>query len=643
MQYTTISIRIILAALAVAWPAAACWAAGEKPELIVEMDRQRIYEGESVRYRITLNNVENPRQPDLSSFDDFLVTFLGEQSLNSSITTIINGRRSDIIRRGQQYNYQLTPKRTGNLTIPAPTAEVDGQKLFGKEMALVVTAPQDQDIVRMEIAAEPNSVYPLQEFTVILSISVKELPEPNADVSPVGIQTSPPELQIPWVDDEHLPDGLKPKYNWQRWLAPLQSSRGAGFAVNNIGSNSVFSFFEERRTAFMPEPQKIRMADKSGKMTGYQRFQFKRTFVANKVDQYTFGPVTLKGTFATGAEAGKGATSKDIYAVAKALSVKIKDVPEEGRPENYIGAIGRFRFEADLAPRKAKTGDPMTLTLTLSWQGTLDSATAPDLAKIPQIANNFKIYEATEQTKGDQRRFTCSLRPLEAGIKEFPAVAVSYFDVQDEKYVTLASQPMPIEIEKADKLAGRDIVASPSGLSNGRKELEMRQEGIVANITDLGQLTDESLKPLLWLAALGGLVGLYAVTAFALMLLRRISGDTVRQRRRSAPGKARRLVSDAMKDLSAGRVREGSDRLESALVDLVADWTNTPSAGMTPAEACRQLQSLGIDGEVLNRASRFLENCESVHYGTTLQAGEALRRDAKGVLEAVIRALRKKK
>ncbi len=643
MRPRIISIRIIIAALVIAWPATACRAAGEKPELIVEMDRNRIYEGESVLYRITLNNVENPRQPDLPGFDDFQVTPLGEQSIGMQFTIDINGQKSDIIRRGRQYNYRLTPKRAGNLTIPAPTAEVDGQKLIGKEMSLIVTAPQDQDIVRMEITAEPISVYPLQPFSVILSISVKALPEPYADDNPVAVQTSPPELQIPWVDDERLPDGLKPKENWQRWLAPLQSRGGAGFAVNNIGSNSVFSFFEDRRMAFMPDPQSIRMPDKSGKMTGYKRFQFKRTFVAKNVDQYTFGPVSLKGIFAAGISPTNSPQSKDIYAVAKALTVKIKDVPEQGRPETYIGAIGRFQFDADLAPRKAKTGDPMTLTLTLSGSGSLDRATMPDLSKIPQIARNFKIYEATQQTKGDRRQFTSSLRPLEAGIKEFPPVAVSYFDVQDEKYVTLTSPPIPIEIEKADKLAGRDIVASPSGLKSVDKELETRQEGIYANITDPGQLTDESIRPERWLAALGGLAGLYAAMAFAVVRLRRLSGDTVHQRRRSAPAKARRSLSEATKELSAGRVREGADRLESALVNLVADWSNTPAAGMTPAEACRQLESLGIDGEVLQRAGRFLENCESVHYGATPQAGEALRRDAKDVLESVIHALRKRK
>ncbi len=393
----------------------------------------------------------------------------------------------------------------------------------------------------------------------------------------------------------------------------------------------------------MPEPQKIRLPDKSGKMTGYRRYQFKRTFVAKNVDQYTLGPVSLKGIFVSGISSSGAAKSKDIYAVAKALVVKIKDVPEEGRPDTYIGAIGQFHFDADLAPRKAKTGDPMTLTLTLSGQGSLDRATMPDLMKIPQIAENFKVYEPTEQTKVNQRRFTCGLRPLAVGIKEFPPLAVSYFDVQEEKYVTLTSPPIPIDIEKADKLAGRDIVASPNSLPQGEKELETRQEGIYANITDLGQLNDESIRPERWLAALGSLVGLYAAGAFVVVRVRRLSGDAVRQRRRSAPANARRSLSQGIKELSAGRVREGADRLESALVNLVADWCNAPAAGMTPAEACRKMQSLGIDGEILNRTGRFMENCESVHYGASLQAGEALRRDAKGVLEEVIRALKKKK
>jgi hypothetical protein len=156
-------------------------------------------------------------------------------------------------------------------------------------------------------------------------------------------------------------------------------------------------------------------------------------------------------------------------------------------------------------------------------------------------------------------------------------------------------------------------------------------------------VSDQSIRPLRWLAGLGGVTGVYAVMLLVVVRVRRLSGDVGRQRRRAAPGNARRLAAEAMKELSAGRVREGADRMESAIVGLVADWNDLSAAGMTAAEACRQLQTLGIDGQTLQLVSRFLENCESLHYGATTQAGDALRRDAKGVLEAVISSLRKSK
>ncbi len=226
MRLRTVSIQMLIAVLAIAWPATPCRAAGDKPELIVEMDRNRIYEGESVLYGVTLKNAEKPQKPELNGFDDFLVAFLGSRSFAGGVSIQINNnvQRTEVIKGSVQYVYRLTPKKTGNLTIPAPTAEVDGEKLSGKELSLVVTAPQDQDVVRMEITTEPSSVYPLQPFTVILSISVKDLPEPYADENPVGVQTNPPLLQIPWVEDEHLPEGLKPNVGWQRWLESLRSS-----------------------------------------------------------------------------------------------------------------------------------------------------------------------------------------------------------------------------------------------------------------------------------------------------------------------------------------------------------------------------------------------------------------------------------
>ena len=104
-------------------------------------------------------------------------------------------------------------------------------------------------------------------------------------------------------------------------------------------------------------------------------------------------------------------------------------------------------------------GDPLTFTLVLSGSGSLAAVKPPDLGKAPAVAERFKVYEATQKTDADTARFVYSLRPLAEGDEPFPAVAVAYFDVDEERYVTLQSDPIPISITKAERLSGDQIVA----------------------------------------------------------------------------------------------------------------------------------------------------------------------------------------
>lgn len=616
-------------------------AAAAEPEIIVEVDRTRLYEGESLTYGVTLNHVENPSEPTVQpSEKDFSLTPLGQQSLNSRSVTIINGQRSETVRYGRQYNYRLTPLRTGTLTIPAPTAEIGGRRLRGREVTVTVLAPDEQDAVRMHIAADEDSVYPMQPFEVTLSIAVKALPAPYEEKNPLGVQSAPPALTIPWAIDEQLPDGLTPKVEWRQWLGRMENSRGEGFNVNNLRRESVFSLFDERHTAFLPPSEKVRLADKSGKETDYWRYDFRRAFVAAKTGDYTFGPAMLKGAFATAVEAGRP-VGEDIFAVAKPLTITVKAAPLEGRPECYIGAIGKFALTAALTPKKVKTGDPMTLTLSLTGEGAWDAVSPPDLEKNPAVAGHFKVYEATEQAKGGCREFTYSLRPLEAGIAEFPSIPVAYFDVDKDQYVTIRSEPIAIEVSKAVRLAGRDIVASTPGSGRNHRELETSKEGIFANITDHAQLYDQTVRPLRWLIGLAGLAGAYGLLALIVGRRRRVIDDDALVRRHAAYGVARKGLQQATAELAAGRAGEGADRVRSALLGLVADVLGLSAASLTPAEACRRLESLKVDAALVARLRGLLETCEGIRYGAGREASVSLGTDAKDLLRPLAAALKK--
>jgi hypothetical protein len=99
--------------------------------MTVELGQNEIYEGQSVVYRVTVENVENPKTPELGDMADFDVAFLGKRSLDSQQITIINGVMRQVVHRGREFHWRLTPKKTGQLSIPAPTLKTDGKVLKG--------------------------------------------------------------------------------------------------------------------------------------------------------------------------------------------------------------------------------------------------------------------------------------------------------------------------------------------------------------------------------------------------------------------------------------------------------------------------------------------------------------------------------
>lgn len=616
-------------------------AAGQ-PTLKAEVDRTKIYEGESVRYTVTLDRAQNPHAPDLKALAaDFDIASLGERSMNSSFVSIVNGQMTKEEHFGRQYTYRLTPRRAGTIQIPGPTASADGQTVEGNMLTIHVLPPDQQDIVRMTIQADRTAVYPMQSFTVTLSIDVKALPSPFEAKDPMLVQQTPPALQIPWAIDEQLSKEIKPSVEWRRWLGGIENQEGHGFNINGLARESVFSMLNERHMAFLPPSEKVRLPDKSGKESDYWRYELRRTFMATKIGRITFGPVSLKGDFATKV-ANSGLGGEEVYAVATPLVVDVQDVPTEGRPDCYVGAVGKFRLSASLVPTRVKTGDPMTLTLSLEGEGTLDSASAPELRKIPSLADHFKIYDATEQTKGNRRQFTYSIRPLDADVHEFPPVPAAYFDIDEKKYVTLETQPIPIEVTKAVPLSDRDITTSPNASGARGRDLEARREGIFANVTDVAQLGDQSVRPERWLIGGGGMLGTYLALMLCVGRWRRVHGDPALLRRRAALGVAKRRLAEASAGLAAKRVAQGAEHILDALLGYIADTLGLSAAGLTATEAYRTLDSLGVDPSLVGRLRTLLDTCEGVRYGASVAGPHDLDREAAALLRELAASLSRK-
>ena len=589
-----------------------------EPELIVETDVTEVYQGESLVYHVTINHVDNPEPPVLEGFDDFQVELLGSRSLDSRQITIVNGVRTDVIRRGRQFSYRLTPERSGRLTIPAPLATVGTNTLRGPEVELLVIAPEAQEIVSLRLSAEPASVYPTQSFMVSLDVAVRGLPGELGSRDPMTVQPSPPVLSIPWLDDERLPAGVLAEKTWQEILEPLAGQRGVGFQVNSITNSSVLSLFEQRAAGFHPVPERIQKPDGTGAVRDYWVYRFQRSFVADRPGPLDFGRVSVKGTFGTETQRGKLQGQK-IYAISEPLVVTVREVPEEGRPDSFSGAVGTFEFSARLTPTTARVGDPMTLVLRLQGQGSLSATRAPEIASLPGVQGVFRTYEATEESRQDDLQFVYSLRPLQAGTTEFPAVQTSWFDVGRGEYVTRATSPVPVTILQSEALQAEQIVAAgpPSGAQP--RVLAASEGGIFANDSRLQNLRNESVSIGGWIRLWGVMTGGFlAGLALRRGLQWRLS-DPAGIRRRGARSRAEAALKAAERLQSRGDFSSSCDEFRRAVVGLVADHLNISAEGLTPRDVDAGLERIGVDTTLRGLTQEFLWRCDAARYGATHQ------------------------
>lgn len=626
-------------------------------EMLLGVDRALIYEGESFAYQIALTDsqqIPDSIAPDLSAFvRDFQVKALPKQTSSNSSFQMGTGRQ---IRRetisSTIYTYELTPKKSGDLTIPAPMVLVDGKRLrpktvkIGREtlrnpgegsISVSVRGPDKQDIVFLTVETDRERLYPLQSLIVSLVVQVKALPENLTQNDPLSVLGSPPQLTIPWLDDRNLPKGLVPDQPLDVWASKYTTPQTQqGFSINGFASrglgfdddffNDPFSMrrnmFERRLLQFRPKPKKINRHDEAGNEAIYYEYRFERAFKTEELGDFIFGPVILKGVFAVAdAKAEQGAVPRTIYAVAPAVSVEVVDVPEENRPDNYIGAFGQFDWTVDILPKNARIGDPMTATLRLSGKGSTLNIKPPDLAMIPEIAKSFKtIFPPSEETDKNSCTLTYSIRPLKSGTVVFPSIPISFFDVDQQRFVEVRSAPVSLEIEEAAGV--RPLVQMGNRPFSG--QLERSERGLFANMIDPSGAVDRSVNyPRLFGLALGLLVA-YALCAATVGVWKLWNTDPRRRRQVGALSRARNRLGELRREIrsanntvnpAAGQAGSFGVSLQSILYDYIADKTGSDGRGMTTKDACEKLAATGLVPNDLDEIRRLLETLDAARYG----------------------------
>ncbi len=134
---------------------------------------------------------------------------------------------------------------------------------------------------------------------------------------------------------------------------------------------------------------------------------------------------------------------------AEPVELDVKPLPAAGRPADFSGAIGKFEMAVEGTPKQVKVGDPVTLKMHITGSGNFDRVNAPKLVE----PKGWHAYEPSNVFSPNDEISTNGTKSFEMAVvpeekkTQMPQVRFSYFDSDTEKYVTLTSDPAPLNVE----------------------------------------------------------------------------------------------------------------------------------------------------------------------------------------------------
>jgi len=572
-------------------------AAAAAQEITVQayVESETVYMGETFIYQIVVDGADNATPPDVSAFGpDLSAQFLGGQNSSSQSITVINGKMERQVQRRYVMQFNLTPRRKGQLTIPAVPVKVKDQILRTNPVVVGVDTPVETQDFKLRMTLSRSSCYVGEPVVLTVTWYIGRDVEEFAFSMPVlgsgdfAIET--PEVKI---------DQSKRYYRIPVGGQEVIAEKGTGMLDGrNYATISFKKALIPKRAGALAVPEmSVQCAAVSGNLRG-------RAFFDDFFNDNFFG-------------ARRGAMKKYVVP-SNALALAVKDLPREGKPANFAGLVGDYRIAAGASPLDVSVGDPITLKVTLGGPDYLGSVDLPPLGDQPELSTYFKIPDERADGKiaGKSKVFTQTIRAKNESVKEIPPISLSYFDTKKGRYETVSTVAIPIVVHPTKVVTAVDA----EGVSSGPigSPLEGWKQGIAYNYEGPAVLESQqfgllsALASPSWLAALFLPLGAYVALLSATVARRRREADVEGRMARSAFRRLRRRLEAIRRGGASGA--QLCEQVLGAMREYLGDRFSTAGSTLTTADVVRILEEKGAPGEAIEAIRAVMGSCEAGAY-----------------------------
>lgn len=524
-----------------------------------------------IEFSVDKQGADNFKPP---SFSDFKVVGGPSSSVSQSW---INGKAS----YSQTYIYILEPKREGEFTIEPASIEYDNEIV--KSNAVKITVSKS-----VEIPKDPNNPEYIAQQNIHLVAEVSNL-------------------------NPYVGEGIYVVYKL--------------FVSQNIGVNDWRVTESPQYNGFWNQDIEVtELNAQNGKYNGedYRFLVLKRAvLIPQRAGELIVEP--MKMDFSVGIPTGRGdffgnmITRNISYATQSAVrKVRVKALPELGKPLDFSGAVGDFEFSVLADKNVLNANEAAQIKVEVKGSGNLK------LFEIPKIITPAELEAYTPEHKEEVTTSLSGLKglisdaytvvPQYKGKYKIPEVTFSYFNPKEEKYHTILAEAVFVEVTEGKELpsSANDTAGSfkKNVVSNGNNFRFIALETKFEPTSKKEFLHSVEFYLLLLMPFLVIPIGILIGKKRA-----KRAGDIFGNKIRNANKLARKYLSEAKKQL--GKKEAFYVALEKALHNFLKAKLQIETSEISKEKIAELLQNKGIGAVTINEFITVLNDCDFARYTPT--------------------------
>lgn len=308
-----------------------------------------------------------------------------------------------------------------------------------------------------------------------------------------------------------------------------------------------------------------------------------------------------------------------------------------GAPPTFDGAVGQFRILSEVDPKTITAGEPVSLSVTLSGQGNLNTLTEPVHHKSDRLQFYDPKVTVEKETKGNrirgQKRFEYVVIPNASGRIQIPSFQMSYFDPDQRDYVTIETEPVDLLVAQ-----GLDPAHTVRAPLLSREEIRLLGEDVRHIKPDLTALEDHGDA----LYKDGRFLMLQVLPVIALLGVvaykrhrERMHGDVAYARRRRSKSEAKRRLSEAQRLMGEGKDAAFYAEVYRALIQFLADRLNLAPSEILGDSSDRILVEQGVPQDLTAQVKAVLYQCDMARFSPAQASNGEMKRLCKQTGELI--------